>query len=55
MPSLLPEQRLEKRLAERMVKAMATFKLIVDDDRILVGLSGVKDSLCLLEMLAAAA
>ena len=52
MPSLLPEQRLEKRLAERMVKAMATFKLIDDDDRILVGLSGGKDSLCLLELLA---
>ena len=52
MPSLLPEQRLEKRLAERMVKAMATFKLIDDDDRILVGLSGGKDSFCLLELLA---
>ena len=52
MPSLLPEQRMEKRLAERMVKAMATFKLIDDDDRILVGLSGGKDSLCLLELLA---
>ncbi len=52
MPALSPEQRLEKRISERMVKAMATFQLIDDDDRILVGLSGGKDSLCLLEMLA---
>ena len=47
-----PLQRLERHLAERMVKAMATFGLIDDDDRILVGLSGGKDSLCLLELLA---
>ena len=31
---------------------MATYHLIEDDDRILVGLSGGKDSLCLLELLA---
>ena len=42
MPPTTPEQRLEKRLAERMVKAMATFKLIEDGDRIEIvsGLSG---------------
>ena len=44
--------RLEKRLKERFVKAMATYHLIEDDDRILVGLSGGKDSLLLLELLA---
>ena len=44
--------RLEKRLNERFVKAMATYHLIEDDDRILVGLSGGKDSLLLLELLA---
>ena len=45
-------RRLEKRLNERFVKAMATYHLIEDDDRILVGLSGGKDSLLLLEFLA---
>ena len=37
---------------ERFVKAMATYHLIEDDDHILVGLSGGKDSLLLLELLA---
>ena len=37
---------------ERFIKAMATYHLIEDDDRILVGLSGGKDSLLLLELLA---
>ena len=45
-------RRLEKRFNERFVKAMATYHLIEDDDRILVGLSGGKDSLLLLELLA---
>ena len=43
---------LEKRIRERFVKAFATYHLLEDDDHILVGLSGGKDSLCLLEMLA---
>ena len=43
---------LEKRIRERFVKAFATYKLLEDNDRVLVGLSGGKDSLCLLEMLA---
>ena len=45
-------RRLAKRLNERFVKAMATYHLIEDDDRILVGLSGGKDSLLLTELLA---
>ena len=45
-------RRLWYRLNERFVKAMATYHLIEDDDHILVGLSGGKDSLLLLEMLA---
>jgi tRNA(Ile)-lysidine synthase TilS/MesJ len=44
--------RLWHRLNERFVKAMATYHLIEDDDHILVGLSGGKDSLLLLELLA---
>ena len=45
-------RRLEKRLNERFVKAMATYHLIEDDDRIRVGLSGGQDSLLLTELLA---
>ena len=45
-------RRLEKRLNERFVKAMATYHLIDDDDSILVALSGGKDSLLLTELLA---
>ncbi len=48
----IESRRLERRLKERFVKAMATYHLIEDDDRILVGLSGGKDSLLLLELLA---
>jgi tRNA(Ile)-lysidine synthase TilS/MesJ len=50
--SEIESRRLEKRLNERFVKAMATYHLIEDDDHILVGLSGGKDSLLLLELLA---
>ena len=50
--SEIESHRLEKRLKERFVKAMATYHLIEDDDRILVGLSGGKDSLLLTELLA---
>lgn len=45
-------RRLWHHLNERFVKAMATYHLIEDDDHILVGLSGGKDSLLLLELLA---
>jgi len=46
------QERLEQRIRERFVKAFVTYHLLEDDDHILVGLSGGKDSLCLLEMLA---
>jgi len=52
MPKLTLEQRLEKKIESLIVKAMATYRLIEDGDKILIGLSGGKDSLCLLEMLA---
>ena len=48
----IESRRLWHRLNERFVKAMATYHLIEDDDHILVGLSGGKDSLLLLELLA---
>ena len=43
---------LERRIRGRFVKAFATYGLLADGDRVLVGLSGGKDSLCLLEMMA---
>ena len=41
-----------QRLQERFRKALRKYRLIDDGDKILVGLSGGKDSLCLLELLA---
>ena len=52
MPLLTEEQKLEKRIVSRFQKAIYDFLLIEDGDHILVGLSGGKDSLCLLELLA---
>ncbi len=43
---------IDERLWQRFNKALGQYQLIDDDDRILIGLSGGKDSLCLLEMLA---
>ena len=48
----IESRRLAHRLNERFVKAMAAYHLIEDDDKILVGLSGGKDSLLLTELLA---
>ena len=45
-------QQLHRRIYERFVKAFVTYQLLKDNDHVLVGLSGGKDSLCLLEMLA---
>ena len=45
-------KQLEHKLNERFIRAFATYHLLEDDDHILVGLSGGKDSLLLLEMLA---
>lgn len=46
------QERLFKRLNERFVKAFVTYHLLEDDDHVLVGLSGGKDSLLLTELLA---
>ena len=43
---------LEQRITRRFHQACANYQLIDDGDHILVGLSGGKDSLCLLELLA---
>lgn len=46
------EQTLRHRLYKRFQKALTDYNMTVDGDRILIGLSGGKDSLLLLEMLA---
>ena len=43
---------LEEKLWKTFNKALGQYQLIDEDDKILVGLSGGKDSLCLLEFLA---
>lgn len=48
---LTEEEKLAKRLKLRFNKACADYHLIDDGDRILVGLSGGKDSLVLLDLL----
>ena len=52
MPKPTEEDILLRRISRRFQKALTDYHLIQDADRILVGLSGGKDSLCLLEMLA---
>ncbi len=44
--------KLNERLWKTFNKALGQYQLIAEDDKILVGLSGGKDSLCLLEFLA---
>ena len=44
--------KLDERLWKTFNKALGQYQLIDEDDKILVGLSGGKDSLCLLEFLA---
>ena len=46
------EQKLERRIVSRFRKAISDYQLVADGDRVLVALSGGKDSLCLLELLA---
>lgn len=46
------KEQLFKRLNERFVRAFATYRLLEDDDYVLIGLSGGKDSLLLTELLA---
>lgn len=46
------EQFLNHQLYKQFQKALTDYSMLADGDRILIGLSGGKDSLCLLEMLA---
>ena len=45
-------QRIEQKIKKLFIKAFATYHLLEDGDHVLVALSGGKDSLCMLEMLA---
>lgn len=51
MPLLSNEQNLRK-IISRFQKAIYDYQLITDGDHILIGLSGGKDSLCLVELLS---
>lgn len=46
------KHKLEQRILKRFHKALSAYSLIEDNDKVLVALSGGKDSLCLLELLA---
>ena len=52
MGKLTEEARLMRRIEQRFMKGIVQYGLIEEGDKILVGLSGGKDSLALLELLA---
>lgn len=52
MAKFTEEDKLMRRIGSRFNKGVVQYRLIEDDDKILVGLSGGKDSLALLEFLA---
>lgn len=51
MPAPTQAEKTERRIERRCRKAISDYQLIEDGDKVLIGLSGGKDSLCLLEML----
>lgn len=52
MAQFTDEERLMRRIETRFNKGLVTYRLIEDGDQVLVGLSGGKDSLALLDLLA---
>lgn len=52
MPLLTPKEKLERNIKSRFQSAIYSYQLIEDGDHILIGLSGGKDSLCLLHLLS---
>jgi len=52
MAQFTEEDKIMRRVEQRFNKGMVKYRLIEDGDKILVGLSGGKDSLALLELLA---
>lgn len=53
MPKFTDEQLIRKKIERRFNKALKEYTMLADGDHILVALSGGKDSLALLELLAA--
>ena len=51
MAKLTEEELLFRKVEEKVKKAIFEYGLIVDGDRILIGLSGEKDSLALVDLL----
>ena len=51
MAKLTPEELLIRKLDQRVKKAIDEYRLIEDGDKVLIGLSGGKDSLALIELL----
>lgn len=52
MAQLTEEDKIMRRVEQRFNKGVVKYRLIEDGDKILIGLSGGKDSLALLELLA---
>ena len=52
MAKFTEEDKLMRRIGQRFNKGVVKYRLIDDNDKILIGLSGGKDSLALLELLA---